>query len=568
MVSVRTRLFDDSRMLSSSYIGIVIPSLQGALVQTVHLQVSISDSIDNTDLGVQSNLQFLSAMRASMGNYSKIVQAVTKNTISAKLPSSTNFTRLPGSSNPTTANSESSTASWDSTGASFLATPFFTASYPVIIDTGQYRVYALRLNSSLQCDSIEPSEFPAPCGGSMPFETSYSNVNSLGSSLNSYPSSLFTFRVCLPGESSPWHGTNSRQEATEEFFLDFQYTKAKEHVTSENDDVNHPYPTTDPLTNFTRRCRSSTTLGYFELPNNWNNHSAGPLDEGCFNSTLSCPELDASKDEDGFTSLPSPLNVSIAAIFGNGTFFDTLSVAKDTVDNYHELCLQLGQPFLGLTAPASNDGLWGSYSSFSDCQFSAQYSDYWPGKLAETMYDWLINFRDLDSITTALSLTMSLSDKAIINQDLTEFIGNDIYNPLGYSIMKPSMSKAAMILLSILILIQLLGLCSLAFYAHSRPTWTDSLNSFALLRLGAAMADDLPLISAIEAGELAMLDETCGWVGDSGGPGEFRTLTVGGPEQVKGEEPYRMIKAGNKQRMRAWDYNGFRRKSVYDEIGE
>lgn len=552
-------------MLSSPCIGIAIPSLQEALVQTVHLQVSTSDSIDNTGLGIQSNLQFLSAMRASMGNYSKIVRAVTENTVSATLPNSTSFTRLPGSSDPTTANSELSTTSWDSTGASFLATPFFTSSSPVRTDTGQYRVYALRLNSSLQCDSIDPSEFPVPYGGSMQFETSYSNVNSSGSSLNSYSCSLFTFRVCLPGESNPWYGTNSRQDTTEEFFLDFQYTNAKEHGTSEDDDAyEHPYPTTDPLTNFTRRCRSSTTLGYFELPNNWNNHSAGPLYEGCFNSTLSCPELEASNDEDGLTPSPSPLNISIAAIFGDGTFFNTLSVAKDTSDNYRELCLQLQQPFAGLTAPAPINALWGFNTSLVDCQSLG----YWPGKLAEILYDWLINFRDLDSITTALSLTISLSEKAIINQDLTEFIGNDIYNPLGYGIMKPSMSKVAMILLSILILIQLLGLCFLALYAHSGPTWTDSLNSFALIRLGAAMADDLPLISAIEAGELTVLDETRGWVGDSGGSEEFRTLTIGGPEQLKEKEPYRMISAGNKLRMRAWDYNGFRRKSVIDEIGE
>ena len=111
MVSVRTRIFDDSCTLSSPCIGIAIPSLQEALVQTVNLQVSTSDSIDNTDLGVQSNLQFLSAMRASMSNYSKIVQAVTENTVSATLPNGTTFTRLPGSFDPTTASSESSTAS-------------------------------------------------------------------------------------------------------------------------------------------------------------------------------------------------------------------------------------------------------------------------------------------------------------------------------------------------------------------------------------------------------------------------------------------------------------------------
>lgn len=367
----------------------------------------------------------------------------------------------------------------------------------------------------------------------------------------------------MPGESNPWHGTNSRQDTTEEFFLDFQYTNAKKQGTSEDDNA-YSFPTIDPLTNFTRRCRSSTTLGYFELPNNWNNHSAGPFYEGCSNSTLSCPELEASKDEDGFTTSPSPLNISIAAIFGDGTFFNTLSVAKDTGGDYVELCPQLQQPFAGLTTPFPTKRLWGSYGSSAGCR----YLDYSPGTLTEILYDWLMNFRNLDSITTALSLTMSLSEKAIVNQDLTEFIGNDIYNPLGYGIMKPSMSKAAMILLSILILIQLLGLCFLALYAHSGPTWTDSLNSFALIRLGAAMANDLPLISAMESRELTKLDEIHGWVGDSGGTEEFRTLTVGGLEQLKEKEPYRMISAGNKLRMRAWDYNGFRRKSVMEEVGE
>ena len=417
----------------------------------------------------------------------------------------------------------------------------------------------MRLNSSLQCDSIEPSEFPAHCGGSRPFETTYSNVNSPGSSLNSYSCSLFTFRICLPSESNPWYGTNIRQDTMEEFFLDFQYTNAKERDTLEDDDM-----TIDPLTNFTRHCRSNSTLGYFELPNNWNNLSAGSLYEGCSNSTPSCPELDVINNEGGFATSPGPLNTSIRAIFGDDTYFKTLSVANDTSDSYHELCLQLRPPFQGLSTPFSNQSLWDPTSPLENCQDL----DYRPGILARILYDWLVNFRNLDSMIAALSLTMSFSDKAILNQDVTESIGNDIYNPLGYGIMKPSMSRAAMIVLSVLILIQLLGLWLMALYAHSRPTWTDSLNSFALMRLGAAMADDLPLISAIEAEEMTVLDETHGWVGDSGGSEEFRTLTIGGPEQLRERERYRMIKAGSTMRMRAWGYNGFRRKSVYDVIGE
>ena len=65
--------------------GIAIPSLQEALVQTVHVKVFTKDSIDKTDLGIQSNLQFLSGMHASMGNYSKIVPVVTENAVLATL---------------------------------------------------------------------------------------------------------------------------------------------------------------------------------------------------------------------------------------------------------------------------------------------------------------------------------------------------------------------------------------------------------------------------------------------------------------------------------------------------
>lgn len=559
MASVRTRTFDCPWVLSSQYTGIAIPTLQGALVQTVHVQVSTSDTFDNTNLGVQPNLQYLSAMRDSIDDYRKMVHAVTENTVSARLSNNQSHTWPPSRSNLTMASSESSTESQDSTGASFLASPFFTSSFPVGTDTGQSRVYALRLNSSLQCDSIEQPEFPASCGGSMPFETAYSNVDSSGSSLDSYSCSLFTFRLCFPSENtSSWYGTNLRQDVTEQFFLDFQYI----HETSE-DDAGDPWPAINPLTNFTRRCRSNTTLGYFELPNNWNNHSAGPLYEGCSNATLSCPELDVSMDENGLATSPSPFITSIFAIFGDDTFFKTLSVAKDTSDDFHELCSQLRQPFTGLTPGISNTSLWDPARPLENCDLL----DYRPGMLARSLYDWLINFRSLDSITAALSFTMSLSNKAILNQDVTEFVGNDIYNPLGYGIMKPSMSPAAMIFLSFLISIQLIGLVSLALYAHSRPRWTESLDSFALIRLGAAMADDLPLVSAIEAFELTVLDETHGWVGDSGGSEEFRTLKIGGPEPLKEKERYRMIKAGSTLRMRAWDYDGLRRKSVIDVIG-
>jgi hypothetical protein len=80
---------------------------------------------------------------------------------------------------------------------------------------------------------------------------------------------------------------------------------------------------------------------------------------------------------------------------------------------------------------------------------------------------------------------------------------------------------------------QLVGLLALALYASSRPAWTELLDGFALLRLGAAMAEGLLLVSATDAKELASLDEEAGWVGDCGSREQVRTLAIGGVERIK-----------------------------------
>jgi len=111
-------------------------------------------------------------------------------------------------------------------------------------------------------------------------------------------------------------------------------------------------------------------------------------------------------------------------------------------------------------------------------------------------------------------------------------------------IQKVHVPLAGLISISILILLQLTGLFSLALYASQHATWTDLLDSFALLRLGAAMADELPLISASEAKELAVLDEKEGWVGDAGNAERARMLRIGGEEFAREDTPYRCAEQG------------------------
>ena len=119
-------------------------------------------------------------------------------------------------------------------------------------------------------------------------------------------------------------------------------------------------------------------------------------------------------------------------------------------------------------------------------------------------------------------------------------------------IQKFQISLIPMVLISVLIVGQLVGLILLAWYASVHPSWTESLDSFAVLRLGAAMVKDLPLISAIEAKEVLQLDEKEGWVGACQ-EGTSKRLVIGGQGQPTGIEQYRIFEDGRELRLRRKD---------------
>lgn len=147
--------------------------------------------------------------------------------------------------------------------------PFFTTSFPIGTDTGAQQQVPLRLNSSLICKDISSVDFPSQCPGNASFIAAFSNVNSPEAKVDSTKSPpLFSFQLCAPkSTASPWRITRDRQDIQEGYYLDFQYSPAASPSTTGN----------DPRTNFTQRCHANTTMGYFELPNVWNNHSTGPL---------------------------------------------------------------------------------------------------------------------------------------------------------------------------------------------------------------------------------------------------------------------------------------------------
>lgn len=136
-------------------------------------------------------------------------------------------------------------------GSAQTTTPYFVSAMPAGTNTGVLRQHALRLNTTHSCETINPSTYPTKCPGSKPFTGSFSNE-------------YVEIRFCAPGdyEHVLWTMSRNRLDRSELFFIDF--TVPADGEISE-------------FGNFTVRCEAKTTRGYFELPNYYNNNTAGPL---------------------------------------------------------------------------------------------------------------------------------------------------------------------------------------------------------------------------------------------------------------------------------------------------
>ncbi|BCS01428.1 uncharacterized protein AKAW2_51769A [Aspergillus luchuensis] len=87
----------------------------------------------------------------------------------------------------------------------------------------------------------------------------------------------------------------------------------------------------------------------------------------------------------------------------------------------------------------------------------------------------------------------------------------------------------------------------MAFYAGLHPTWTESFDAFAMLRIGVQLAErkdvraQMPLLGNAETEDTAILDRTDGIIGEDIDAVETENvgrLVVGGHGQVKKGKRY------------------------------
>ena len=70
-----------------------------------------------------------------------------------------------------------------------------------------------------------------------------------------------------------------------------------------------------------------------------------------------------------------------------------------------------------------------------------------------------------------------------------------------------------------------------------------------MLRFGAATAEVLPPILALEAEHIPLLDEKKGWVGYHRSKNTLKILMVGGPMRPRNDRLYRLVDKGKRVRL-------------------
>jgi hypothetical protein len=356
----------------------------------------------------------------------------------------------------------------------------------------------------------------------------------------------YDIEICMPGNAShcPWKEENSRQGISEELYLRMNFTDTDSMVVTPGI--------------YSKKLTLQTTMGYFELPNYANGGFPGPLmtdghpaanyhyfnykrDLGNDSDTAS-NILKASNKVDNYSAKGPLLSIALA-LFGEGSFVDVEhtsmeAYAQSNVSDY-DGCIAL-IPFTPLLDV--NDPNWSV--PFNPCLKGDQigggmYShDLYIHSMVASFFYIFSGGSDAPSVTimeNAFAASAFLANDVMMSDTSSPAL--DIWYHMGVDIQIPSISRAGIILVSILLALDLLCLLAMAIYSAWIPRWTTNLDSFAMMRVGASISGTVPLLATNHAERIETLDETPGWTGNEA-EGKIGELCLGGRQPLKKTEYY------------------------------
>ncbi|KAK1147074.1 hypothetical protein N8T08_001813 [Aspergillus melleus] len=409
----------------------------------------------------------------------------------------------------------------------------FVAHLSPRFSSGAIRQYAPRINSSIKRENLRQDEFPHDCPGN----SFYRNYKASPGDFNERLS------VCMPSNlsASPFRHTQDRYDFEEVLYVMMLSSRLTDMITF--------------------KLTLSTTVGYFELPNSKNGNKPGPvllkdpdmicawphcapqfggpstplLDNGRpYYTAISSPDLNAGPPNLGYDDngkfylelVPAkgPLALLTIAMFGNNSFIET----QFRPENWNSTDIEPG-PWL-----CAGYGPLSLLSSYPDCD----YTNHGPGGVS-TIGNWLTVLVD-SNIYSLFNQAAFLANQVILTQDdpYRDLQALPIYYQGMQPIKKPTMSKATMVVISILLAVYLLCLLAVSAWASIRIGWTVSLDAYAMLKIGAALGTDSLHSNAIREGKENVLDKLPGWVGEEDSTAYTGSLVVGGKASLKWKRRY------------------------------
>jgi len=145
-------------------------------------------------------------------------------------------------------------------------------------------------------------------------------------------------------------------------------------------------------------------------------------------------------------------------------------------------------------------------------------------------------------LTNAFGAFVFLANEAwLVSSRQNNVVGaRYVFSNPGVAIIIPAISLAGMIVISSLWAVYVACILGLAIYSARTPRWTNTLDAFAMMRIGAATRDErIALKVGFETQTVDALDELPGMVGDAtGGEGEVGALGLGALAPLNGVRLY------------------------------
>lgn len=117
----------------------------------------------------------------------------------------------------------------------------------------------------------------------------------------------------------------------------------------------------------------------------------------------------------------------------------------------------------------------------------------------------------------------------------------------------PTISRGGIIAVSVVMGLFLATLLALVAYSLWTTRWTSRLDAFAMMRMGAAMPDRLPLRVGRNTDAIKALDDNPGWVGDASVDGELvHRLGLGAPRNIDGSKRYECYPGNSRLGHKVW----------------